>query len=168
MLIINKCNTIVNTYSVAKIDRILSSRAKRGDLTRRVIPNEARNLRMLPDNHEIATTASLSRNDYLRLPRTLRVPAMTGVLTTSIAIGYFGLYPISAVNDANTRHLFANQALSVLFLAKEGKNLQKRVYGVPKEIDEEIARMKFQSMGIKIDRLTKEQKKHLAEWKEGT
>jgi adenosylhomocysteinase len=63
---------------------------------------------------------------------------------------------------------FANQALSVLFLAKEGKNLQKRVYGVPKEIDEEIARMKLHSMGIKIDRLTKEQKKYLAEWKEGT
>jgi adenosylhomocysteinase len=39
---------------------------------------------------------------------------------------------------------------------------------VPKEIDEEIARMKLKTMGIKIDALTAEQKKYLADWEEGT
>jgi adenosylhomocysteinase len=63
---------------------------------------------------------------------------------------------------------FSNQALSVLYLAREGKSLQKKVYPVPKEIDEEIARMKLKAMGIKIDRLTSEQKKYLSAWEEGT
>lgn len=63
---------------------------------------------------------------------------------------------------------FANQALSVLFLAREGKTLQKKVYPVPKEIDEGIARMKLKALGVKIDRLTPEQKKYLSSWEEGT
>jgi hypothetical protein len=67
----------------------LLSRAQRSDLTRRVIPSEARNLRMLRDNHEIATTSSMSRNDCVGLPRTLRVLAMKGASRTSIPIGNF-------------------------------------------------------------------------------
>jgi len=63
---------------------------------------------------------------------------------------------------------FANQALSAEYLVKEGKNLQKKVYGVPEVIDKEIARLKLESMGIKIDRLTEEQKKYLSSWKMGT
>lgn len=63
---------------------------------------------------------------------------------------------------------FANQALSVLYLAQEGKTLQKKVYPVPKEIDEEIAKMKLKALGVKIDKLTSEQKKYLAGWEEGT
>jgi len=63
---------------------------------------------------------------------------------------------------------FANQALSVLYLAQEGQYLQKKVYPVPKEIDEEIARLKLKAMGVKIDKLTPEQKKYLAGWEEGT
>jgi adenosylhomocysteinase len=63
---------------------------------------------------------------------------------------------------------FANQALCVLHLAQEGKRLKKTVYPVPREIDEEIARMKLRTMGIAIDRLTGEQKKYLADWEEGT
>jgi len=63
---------------------------------------------------------------------------------------------------------FVNQALSVLYLFKEGNRLQKSVYSVPKEIDDEIARLKLKSMGVKIDKLTPEQKKYLASWKEGT
>jgi adenosylhomocysteinase len=63
---------------------------------------------------------------------------------------------------------FANQALSCEFLVHEGKNLEKKVYSVPEDIDKEIARLKLKSMGIKIDRLTLEQKKYLASWEAGT
>jgi adenosylhomocysteinase len=63
---------------------------------------------------------------------------------------------------------FANQALSVLYLSQKGAALEKRVYPVPRVIDERIARLKLQSMGVKIDRLTAEQQRYLAEWEEGT
>jgi adenosylhomocysteinase len=63
---------------------------------------------------------------------------------------------------------FANQALSALYLSRKGKTLTKNVHGVPREIDEQIARLKLRSMGIRIDRLTAEQKKYLAAWEEGT
>jgi adenosylhomocysteinase len=63
---------------------------------------------------------------------------------------------------------FANQALSAEFLAREGKNLEKKVYSVPDDIDREIARLKLKSMGVKIDKLTSEQKKYLASWEAGT
>jgi adenosylhomocysteinase len=63
---------------------------------------------------------------------------------------------------------FANQALCALYLTRKGKTLARNVYGVPPEIDEQIARLKLRSMGIRIDRLTPEQKAYLAAWEEGT
>jgi adenosylhomocysteinase len=63
---------------------------------------------------------------------------------------------------------FANQALSAEYLVKEGRNLQKKVYGVPKVIDKEIARLKLESMRIKIDKLTEEQERYLSSWQMGT
>jgi len=63
---------------------------------------------------------------------------------------------------------FANQALSVLYLVRKGGSLQKKVYAVPEKIDKDIARMKLKTLGVKIDRLTPEQKKYLAGWQEGT
>jgi adenosylhomocysteinase len=63
---------------------------------------------------------------------------------------------------------FANQCFSVLHLARVGKDLEKKVYPVPKEIDEEIARLKLASMDVAIDKLTAVQKKYLNAWKEGT
>jgi adenosylhomocysteinase len=63
---------------------------------------------------------------------------------------------------------FANQALSAEYLVKEGENLQKKVYCVPEIIDKRIARLKLESMGIKIDELTKEQERYLSSWKMGT
>ncbi len=63
---------------------------------------------------------------------------------------------------------FANQALSMPYLYQQNQKMQAKVYAVPREIDEEIARMKLESMGIKIDRLTAEQKKYLTAWDEGT
>jgi adenosylhomocysteinase len=63
---------------------------------------------------------------------------------------------------------FANQALCALHLSRKGKTLARNVYGVPREIDEQIARLKLRSMGVRIDRLTAEQKAYLAAWEEGT
>ena len=63
---------------------------------------------------------------------------------------------------------FANQALSAEHMAKHGKELEKKVYPVPAEIDHEIARLKLRAMGVKIDKLTPEQEKYLASWQEGT
>jgi adenosylhomocysteinase len=63
---------------------------------------------------------------------------------------------------------FANQALCAEYMVKKAKTLKKTVYGVPEEIDQEIARLKLASMGIKIDNLTAEQKKYLASWEMGT
>jgi len=63
---------------------------------------------------------------------------------------------------------FANQALCVEYMVKNAKSLKKTVYGVPEEIDQEIARLKLASMGIKIDSLTAEQKKYLTSWEMGT
>jgi adenosylhomocysteinase len=63
---------------------------------------------------------------------------------------------------------FANQALSVEYLAKEHQGLEKKVYPVPIEIDKEIARLKLASMGVEIDTLTPEQHKYLTSWEMGT
>jgi adenosylhomocysteinase len=63
---------------------------------------------------------------------------------------------------------FANQALSAEYMAGEHGKLKKRVYPVPLEIDEEIARLKLESMGVKIDTLTPEQEKYLSSWEMGT
>lgn len=63
---------------------------------------------------------------------------------------------------------FANQALCAEFMAKSGKMLEKRVYKVPTEIDQNIARLKLASMGVTVDALTAEQKRYLASWQAGT
>ncbi len=63
---------------------------------------------------------------------------------------------------------FADQALSVAYLVQNHASLEKRVYAVPEELDRKVARMKLESMGIGIDRLTVEQEHYLASWAEGT
>ncbi len=63
---------------------------------------------------------------------------------------------------------FANQALSVAYLANHAHELAKDVYPVPRELDEEVARLKLESMGIRIDTLTPEQQRYLSSWEEGT
>ncbi|MEM0253821.1 MAG: adenosylhomocysteinase [Candidatus Bathyarchaeia archaeon] len=62
---------------------------------------------------------------------------------------------------------FANQALSVEYIAKNEK-LPPKVYSVPREIDETVARLKLEAMGVKIDSLTEEQEKYLSTWEIGT
>jgi adenosylhomocysteinase len=63
---------------------------------------------------------------------------------------------------------FANQALSAEYAVKNASDLENRVYVVPDEIDREIARLKLETLGIAIDRLTEDQKRYLASWDEGT
>ena len=63
---------------------------------------------------------------------------------------------------------FANQALAAEYMVKEHESLQKKVYGVPEEIDREIARLKLESRGVEIDSLTDIQEKYLASWDQGT
>lgn len=63
---------------------------------------------------------------------------------------------------------FANQARCCEYLIRNAKKLEKKVYRVPQEIDQEIAGLKLKSMGIEIDKLTPQQEKYLTSWEEGT
>jgi adenosylhomocysteinase len=63
---------------------------------------------------------------------------------------------------------FANQALAAEYAVQNAATLERKVYAVPAEIDNEIARLKLITMGAEIDRLTEEQAKYLASWDEGT
>ena len=63
---------------------------------------------------------------------------------------------------------FANQALSVAWLAAHHASLDNRVHGVPAEIDREVARLKLAAMQLQIDVLTAEQQRYLSSWQEGT
>jgi len=63
---------------------------------------------------------------------------------------------------------FANQALSLEYMVKHADELENTVYGVPEDIDREIARLKLEAMGVKIDVLTDEQEDYLHSWEHGT
>jgi adenosylhomocysteinase len=63
---------------------------------------------------------------------------------------------------------FANQALCCEYLVSKGEELEKRVHRVPQNIDAHVARLKLDTMGIKIDGLSQEQRQYLASWKIGT
>jgi adenosylhomocysteinase len=53
-------------------------------------------------------------------------------------------------------------------VVKNAKTLEKRVYKVPEDLDKRVAKLKLESMGIKIDKLSPEQEEYLAGWSEGT
>lgn len=63
---------------------------------------------------------------------------------------------------------FANQALSAEWMAKNYRKLERKVYRVPMDIDREISRLKLLSMGVTLDKLTREQEAYLAGWEAGT
>jgi adenosylhomocysteinase len=63
---------------------------------------------------------------------------------------------------------FANQALSSEYMVKHSKELKNQVYAVPEHLDQQIAKLKLESMGVLIDKLTPEQEHYLASWNEGT
>jgi adenosylhomocysteinase len=98
--------------------------------------------------------------DQYRLPdgRTINLLAEGRLVNLAAAEGH-----PAAVMDMS----FANQALSVEWIVKSSA-LQPDVYGVPEEIDAEVARLKLQAMGIEIDELTPEQEAYLRSWELGT
>lgn len=63
---------------------------------------------------------------------------------------------------------FANQALSLEYVVRHGKELDRGVHRLPEELDREIARLKLEGMGVRIDDLSQEQRKYLTSWEEGT
>src|ERR1700730_1055114 len=63
---------------------------------------------------------------------------------------------------------FANQALSAVYIAQNSGKLAPGVYDVPEDIDHEVARLKLDSLGVRIDQLTEEQRRYLASWDTGT
>ena len=63
---------------------------------------------------------------------------------------------------------FANQALGAEYMLKNAGKLKPDVYTIPVDVDREIARLKLEAMGVKVDTLTKEQDKYLNSWEEGT
>ena len=63
---------------------------------------------------------------------------------------------------------FADQALSCEYMVKNHASLENKVYTVPVDLDKRVAKLKLESLGIKIDRLTSEQEEYLASWSEGT
>ena len=70
----------------------------------------------------------------------------------------------SAVMDMS----FANQALCAEYIAKNAKQMEPAVHGVPREIDDQVASLKLSAMGIAVDKLTDEQTAYLAGWEAGT
>ena len=91
--------------------------------------------------------------------RTLYLLADGRLLNLSAAEGH----PASVMDMS-----FANQALAAEHAVKNADTLEPKVYGVPEEIDREIARLKLATMGVAIDRLTDEQARYLASLDEGT
>ncbi|WP_456327891.1 adenosylhomocysteinase [Archaeoglobus sp.] len=63
---------------------------------------------------------------------------------------------------------FSDQALAVKYIVENHEKLEKRVYRLPEELDRKVARLKLESMGIEIDRLTEEQIRYLSDWRHGT
>ena len=63
---------------------------------------------------------------------------------------------------------FANQALSAEYLLQHAKELKNQVYPVPEHLDRQIAKLKLESMGMQVDKLTPDQEHYLASWQEGT
>src|SRR5258707_9418659 len=63
---------------------------------------------------------------------------------------------------------FANQALGAEYMALNAGKLENKVYRIPQDIDREIARLKLEALGIKIDKLTAEQDHYLKQWQKGT
>jgi len=63
---------------------------------------------------------------------------------------------------------FANQALSLEYIVRHGKELERGVHRLPEALDRDIARLKLEGMGVRIDSLSEEQRKYLTSWEEGT
>jgi adenosylhomocysteinase len=117
----------------------------------------------IPALRELATETGEARpfveSFALANGRTLYLLADGRLVNLSAAEGH----PASVMDMS-----FANQALAAEYAVRHADALEKKVYLVPAEIDREIARLKLETMGVRIDRLTEEQERYLASWDEGT
>ncbi len=117
----------------------------------------------IPALHKLSSSVKLVRDfvqEYkLKNKRKIYLLADGRLINLSAAEGH----PASVMDMS-----FANQALSVEYMLKNHRNLDRKVYDVPKDIDREVSRLKLKSMGMNIDTLTAEQQKYLSSWQEGT
>ncbi len=117
----------------------------------------------IPALQKLASTKGEARRfvDSYQLDgdRTIFLLAEGRLLNLSAAEGH----PASVMDMS-----FANQALSAEYAVQNAAQLERKVYPVPADIDAEIARLKLETMGVEIDRLTDEQERYLASWDEGT
>ncbi len=91
--------------------------------------------------------------------RTINILAEGRLINLSAAEGH----PASVMDMS-----FANQALGAEYMAKNADKLGKNVYSLPIEVDQEIARLKLEALGVKIDTLSAQQTHYLNQWQEGT
>ena len=117
----------------------------------------------IPSLEEMATEKRLVRPfvDQYTLPdgRHINILGEGRLINLAAAEGH----PASVMDMS-----FANQALSLEYMVKHAAGLENKVYGVPSEIDREIARLKLEAMHVHIDVLTPEQVTYLNSWEEGT
>ena len=110
----------------------------------------SKNTRQIRDNVEEFTTKNNKKIYLLGQGRLVNLASAEG-------------HPASVMDMS-----FANQALSAEYVVKHSSNLSRQVYPVPRHIDEKIAYLKLKSMGVNIDKLTKQQKEYLKSWELGT
>lgn len=117
----------------------------------------------IPDLEALSKSKRTIKNDVeeytLKDDRKIYLLAEGRLVNLSAAEGH-----PSSVMDMS----FADQSLVCEWIVKNHAKLETKVYDVPKEIDEKVAKLKLKSMGIEIDKLTPQQAKYLKSWKEGT
>jgi adenosylhomocysteinase len=116
----------------------------------RALAKKARKVREVRNNVQEYTLPSGRRINLLAEGRLINLAAAEG-------------HP-AAVMDMS----FANQALAAEHLAKHAEKLEREVYVMPRELDEQVARVKLKTMGLSIDKLTAEQQEYLASYEHGT
>jgi adenosylhomocysteinase len=97
--------------------------------------------------------------EYKLVKKSIFVAAQGRLVNLSAAEGH-----PSAVMSTS----FCGQALAVEYLAKNKGKLPAAVITLPEEIDDDIARLQLEAMGLKIDEMTPDQKKYVESWQEGT
>ncbi|MFQ6072765.1 MAG: adenosylhomocysteinase, partial [Methanosarcinales archaeon] len=117
----------------------------------------------LPSLNQIATEIKEVKPDVMEyiLPSGKRIYILAEGRLVNLASAY-GHPP--EVMDMS----FANQALCVQYIVENGDKLENKVYKVPTDIDNKVAKLKLDAMGIKIETLTPEQDKYLHSWEMGT
>ena len=108
---------------------------------------------------EVRTTRELVEEYSLKDGRKLYLLGEGRLINLAAAEGH----PASVMDMS-----FANQALSAEYVAKNHEQMENRVYDVPEELDDSIAKLKLQAIGVAIDELTEEQGTYLNSWTMGT